>query len=112
MSANDQPAVGSTTEQLRALSPSLKDVLETLQSLANAQAKQSTAQAHMMEQQATMLGKLGQVIVQLNKHSLFLVQHERAISRCLGCRNYAPLDSLGETHELPLLTPEPLRTGD
>lgn len=88
---------GKTTEELKALGPSIADILNALRMLAEAQTAQSREQFKIIEQQSAILGKLGQVVVQLNKHSLFLTHHERALARCLGCQNYKAADPNSDT---------------
>lgn len=75
-------------------------ILNKLTDLAQSQADAAKVQATLIEQQSAIISKLGQVISQLNKHSHFLVQHERAVSRCLSCRNFSPLDSFDDTREI------------
>lgn len=90
-------AAGTATEELKALGPSIANILNALRLLAEAQTEQSREQSRVIEQQAVIVGKLGQVVVQLNKHSLFLTHHERALARCLGCQNYKAADPNSDT---------------
>lgn len=91
---DDTPApTQSATAQLPAISPIVIQILQRLEALAEQQGQAAV-------RQEAMLAKLGQVIAQLNKHSLFIVQHERALAKCVSCANYVPQDPLADTRQV------------